>query len=218
MASTCIQQKANHSPLPSVSDYGLQTSRLLAGACFCCAENGEILDSDDVDLPTVSESLARPRRAQVQTRPRGQVIDLTCDGDDDDTEVSWHIKPPRRARHPIELTRPHRQATPSLSTRFLRPLLTSSSHELTYSTHEFSWPCSAAALPGGKKTPCKNPPPWSLLYYRHQLTLTLPASEPPSCALHTDTDNAEPILTTARCRSNRGLSRQTSVRLCIALC
>ena len=61
---------------------------------FCFSENGEILDfdnsddHDDDDLPSVSEIVARSRRAQVQTRPAGPAIDLTCNADDNDTEVS----------------------------------------------------------------------------------------------------------------------------------
>jgi hypothetical protein len=78
-------------------DYSVQHSRLpgLEGVCF--SENGEILDSsdsdndedeDEDDLPSVGEIMARSRRAQVQTRPAGPAIGLTCDTDDDDTEVS----------------------------------------------------------------------------------------------------------------------------------
>jgi hypothetical protein len=77
-------------PPVSLSDYGVQPSRLpgLEGVCF--SENGEILDSDDSedDLPSVSEIVARSSRVPVQTRPPRPVVDLTCNSDDDDTEVS----------------------------------------------------------------------------------------------------------------------------------
>jgi hypothetical protein len=74
MASTCIQQKGNNFPLVSLPDYSVQRSRLpgLEGVCF--SENGEILnssdsdndeDEDEDDLPSVSEIMARSRRAQV---------------------------------------------------------------------------------------------------------------------------------------------------------
>jgi hypothetical protein len=72
MVSTCIQQKGNNFPLVSLPDYSVQRSRLpgLEGVCF--SENGEILnssdsdnDEDEDDLPSVSEIMARSRRAQV---------------------------------------------------------------------------------------------------------------------------------------------------------
>jgi hypothetical protein len=101
MASVCIQQKYNSFPVASVFDDGIQPSRLPALAGVCSSENGEIPDSgddddndDDDDLPSVSKIVAESRRVQPQTPP--QVIDLTCDSDSDDAEVSWHRKPPRR--------------------------------------------------------------------------------------------------------------------------
>jgi hypothetical protein len=45
-------------------------------------------DSEDDDLPSVEEIIARAGRAQP-------AIDLTDDGADDDVVVSWQRKPPR---------------------------------------------------------------------------------------------------------------------------
>jgi hypothetical protein len=85
--------------LASVSDEGIQLSKLLALAGVCSSENGEIPDSgdgddDDDNLPSVSKIVVESRRVQPQTPP--QVIDLTYDSDSDDAEVSWHRKPSRR--------------------------------------------------------------------------------------------------------------------------
>jgi hypothetical protein len=59
MASTFVQQKGNKISLASLSD-------------------------DDDDLPSIHTIVARSRRLA----PRTLAIDLTCDSDGDDTEVS----------------------------------------------------------------------------------------------------------------------------------
>jgi hypothetical protein len=58
-------------------------------------ENGEIPDSDDNDddLPSIKKIPAHSRMVPSLTRPPGPVIDLTCDSDDDETEVSWQRNP-----------------------------------------------------------------------------------------------------------------------------
>jgi len=74
------------------------------------SEDGEPFNSDDDnDLPSVRQILARPK----------QVIDLTCDDDDDSqgddgnhTEVSW-LRYTRRARHRVTLTSPQQTASGS---------------------------------------------------------------------------------------------------------
>jgi hypothetical protein len=65
MASTCFQQKRNSFPSAAPSD------------------------SEDDDLPSVKEIIARAGRAQK--RP---AIDLTGDDADHDVVVSWRRKPP----------------------------------------------------------------------------------------------------------------------------
>jgi hypothetical protein len=103
MASMCCQQKERSFPLPSLSDSGIQPSRFPAGEDVCFPKNREIHgDDDDDDLPSVSEILARARRVQPQAGRRGPVIDLTCESDSDDGEVSWRRKVSRR--HYIKLT------------------------------------------------------------------------------------------------------------------
>ena len=140
MASICCQQKDRSFPLASLSDSGIQPSRFPAGEGVCFSENGEILDSDDSDdgddddLPSVSEILARARGVQLQAGRRGPVIDLACESDSDDGEVSWHRKASRR--HHIKLTYSDGQGISSSSTHVLRPLPTSSPREPTHITYE----------------------------------------------------------------------------------
>jgi hypothetical protein len=122
MASIYCQQKERSFPLAPLSDFGIQPSRL-PGEGVCYSENGEIFDSDDSDdddddLPSVSEILARSRRVQPQAGPPAPVIDLTCESDSDDGEVSWHRKAPRR--HPIKLTYFIKQGISSEPTQVLR--------------------------------------------------------------------------------------------------
>jgi hypothetical protein len=184
MASKCCQQKERSFPFAPLSDSGIQPSRLPAGERVCFSKNGEILNSDDSDdddddLPFVSEILARSRRVQPQAGPPAAVIDLTRESDSDDGEVSWHRKAPRR--HPIELSYFVKQGISSSSTQVLRPLPTSS-HELTQITHESSSSCPAAALPGGKKSPFKNRPPWSPYLHKPHGSPIEPPSEPSSYA------------------------------------
>jgi hypothetical protein len=98
MASVCVQQRTNSFPSASFAVSGIQPSRLPALEGVYVSENGEISDSDsdddEDDLPSVVKILARSRRVQPQTWSPGSVIDLTCDSDDDDAELSWYRKHP----------------------------------------------------------------------------------------------------------------------------
>jgi len=67
MASTCFRPKRNSFPSAAPSD------------------------SEDDDLPSVEEIIARAGRA-----PKNPAIDLTGDDADDDVVVSWSRKPPGR--------------------------------------------------------------------------------------------------------------------------
>jgi hypothetical protein len=67
MASTCFQQKRNSFPSAPPSD------------------------SEDDDLPSVEEIIARAGRAQ-----KNPAINLTGDDADHDVVVSWWRKPPNR--------------------------------------------------------------------------------------------------------------------------
>lgn len=79
----------------SLSDCGVQPSRLPALGGVRFSRNGEILDSDNDDhddgLASVGEIVARSRRRHVQTQSPELVIDLLCDSDNDDTEVSRRL-------------------------------------------------------------------------------------------------------------------------------
>lgn len=118
------------------------------------------------------------------------------------------------ATEALQAYRCHRGATSSVSvgrakTRFRRigyfelaypgssVLPTSSSHEPTHIIHESSSSCHATALPGEKKSPFKNRPPWSRYLPKPHGSPIEPPSEPPSYGRRADPDNAEPILTTS---------------------
>ena len=49
----------------------------------------------------------------------------------------------------------------------------------------------------GRKSPWKNPPPWSPLHHRLQQALNPPPSETDAYAFHPDADNADLFLTTS---------------------
>jgi hypothetical protein len=96
MAFVCVQLKTNSFPSASLFNCGVQPSRIPALEGVYLFENGEIPDSDDNDddLPSIKKILAHSRTVPSLTRPPGPVIELTCDCDDDETEVSQHRKPP----------------------------------------------------------------------------------------------------------------------------
>jgi hypothetical protein len=101
MASVYVPQNTDCFLSESLSNSGVQYSRLHALSHVRFSENGEVSDSDDDDddddHPPFKKILAPSTRVQPPTRP--PVIDLTCDGTDDDT---WKLRvefQPRRTRY-----------------------------------------------------------------------------------------------------------------------
>ncbi len=78
MASVCVPQGTDNSLFALLPEYVVQPSRLPVQEGTSFSENGEILDSDsnseDDNLPSVSEILARLRRIQRQTRSPGPLL------------------------------------------------------------------------------------------------------------------------------------------------